>query len=253
MKKFLMLSVALAAMSMPVMAQTAITGTVTDTKGVAMPGAKVQVKGTNESVLTNMDGTFSVVTSQAKPKLRAEYAGWNPTTKKGKDGMVIKMGKAGWLRFKPERYQLFVGANVVFPDSKVKYAAPGLMLGVVKNFGLYVKGQFNGTVDDADANGSDGWFTGKEKRKYWSASAGVMARVLGPVYLYAGAGFEERSIYWEFLDGKYWGAEGSYDGAMVEAGGMLRFGGFFVNGGVQLNAKHDMGKPKGHFGVGIYF
>ena len=89
MKKLLMLSVALATLSMPAMAQNAITGTVTDTKGAPMPGAKVQIKGTNESVLTNMDGTFSIVTNKKNPKLRAEYAGWDATTKTGKDGMVI--------------------------------------------------------------------------------------------------------------------------------------------------------------------
>jgi hypothetical protein len=255
MKKLLMLSVALAAMSMPVMAQTAITGTVTDTKGVPMPGARVQVKGTNENVLTNMDGTFSVVTSTAKPKLTAEYVGWTTTTKKGRDGMVIKMSKggSGWLHFKPERTQFFLGVNAVFPDDKPKYAAPGVMLGVVKNVGLYLKGQFNGVVDDVDDGPSSGWFTGNEKRKYWSASGGLMLRALGPIYLYAGCGYEQRNIYWEFQDGEYLEMDGGYDGVMVEGGLMLRFGRFFAQGGAQFNAKEDMGKTKGNFGVGIYF
>lgn len=251
MNKVLLLSVALAAFCMPVAAQTAITGTVTDTKGVPMPGAKVQVKGTNESVLTNMDGTFSIVTDRPNPKLTAEYAGWATTTERGKDGMTIKMGKTGWLRFKPERYNVFFGVNAAFPDTNPKYAAPGLMIGVVKNFGLYVKGQFNGTVDDV---GGEGWFTGNDKRKYWSASGGLIARVKGPIYLYAGCGYEDRTVYWEFQDGEYAKHyENCYDGVMVEAGAMLRFGRFFVQGGVQVNAEENLQFPKGNFGLGIYF
>jgi opacity protein-like surface antigen len=253
MKKLLMLSVALATLSMPAMAQNAITGTVTDTKGAPMPGAKVQIKGTNESVLTNMDGTFSIVTNKKNPKLRAEYAGWDATTKTGKDGMVIKMGKSSWLHFKPEKSQFFVGVNAAFPESNLKYASPGIMLGVVKNIGFYLKGQFNGTVSDDKYR--NGWFNGNDKRKYWSASGGLIARIYGPIYLYGGCGYEERKIYWELMDGCYVENDyDSYDGVMVEGGAMLRFGCFYVQGGIQLNAKEiDSKLRKGNFGLGIYF
>jgi len=253
MKKLLMLSVALAMSAMPSMAQTSITGTVTDTKGTPMPGAKVQIKGTNESVLTNMDGTFSIVTNKNNPKLRAEYAGWDATTKTGKDGMVIKMGKSSWLHFKPETYQFFVGINAAFPETKVKFAAPGVMLGYVKNFGFYLKGQFNGTISDVD-RWESGWFSGNEKRKYWSASAGPIARVYGPFYVYAGCGYEKRNIYWEYQDGEYWKTPDSYDGVMVDLGVMVRYSRFFVQAGVQQNASEfDSKRTKGNFGVGIYF
>lgn len=249
-----MLSVVLAAISMPVMAQTAITGTVTDTKGVPMPGARVQVKGTNESALTNMDGTFSIVTSKAKPKVRAEYAGWNPATKAGKDGMTIKMGKSGWLRFKPEKYEWLVGVNAAFPDDKIKHASPGIMVGRVKNFGWYVKGQFNGTVSNTDNHYNSGWFNGNDKQKYWSASGGVIARVYGPFYVYGGYGYEERNVYWEFMDGAYYKNDDSYNGVMVDLGMMVRYSRFFVQVGIQQNAKEiDSKLRKGNFGLGIYF
>ena len=254
MKKLLMLSVALATLAMPAMAQTAITGTVTDTKGVPMPGAKVQVKGTNESVLTNMDGTFSIVTNRNNPKLRAEYAGWDATTKAGKDGMIIRMGKSSWLNFKPEKYQLFAGINAALPDANLKYASPGIMLGIVKDYGLYLKGQFNGTVNHDKCEYNDGWFTGNEKRKYYSASAGLIGRFYGPFYAYAGCGFEKRSLYWEFQDGEYWKTPESYDGVMVELGVMVRAGRFYIQAGAQQNAEEiDNKRLKGNFGVGIYF
>ncbi len=37
-----------------------ITGTVTDEKGGTLPGATVQVKGTNQGVLTDFDGKYSI-------------------------------------------------------------------------------------------------------------------------------------------------------------------------------------------------
>ncbi len=253
MKKLLMLSVALATLAMPSMAQTAITGTVTDTKGVPMPGAKVQVKGTNESVLTNMDGTFSIVTNKNNPKLRAEYAGWDATTKKGKDGMTIKMGKSSWLNYKPEKYQIFAGISAVFPDANPKYAAPGLMVGVVKDYGFYLKGQFNGKPIDGYPYYNEGWFNGNEKRRYWGASAGLIGRAYGPFYLYAGCGYEERNIYWEYQNGDYWETPDCYSGVMVDAGLMVRVSRFYVQAGVQANTKEIKDYLKGNFGVGIYF
>ena len=61
------------------------------------------------------------------------------------------------------------------------------MFGCVKDYGWYVKGQFNGTVSVVDGTG---WYTGNEKRRFWSASAGAVARVYGPLFAYLGAGYE---------------------------------------------------------------
>ena len=260
MNKTLLLSMALAACSQFVVAQTIINGTVTDTKGVPMPGARVQVKGTNESVLTNMDGTFSIVTPTASSKLQAEYVGWSTTTKTGKDGMVIKMGKQNWMQ--PESYQWFVALNAAFPSDNLKTLkdfnfSPGIMFGRVKNFGWYVKGQYNGTVDDVEYY-SD-WYTGNDKRKYWSVSGGGIARVYGPLYLYLGAGYAERNVYWEFQSGDYEKHRNDcYEGAMGELGLMVRIKNFLLFGGAQ-NTFEDFcfddfdRHVVGNFGIGIYF
>ena len=45
----------LATCSQWLVAQTTVTGTVVDTKGQPMPGARVQVKGTGESVVTHCE------------------------------------------------------------------------------------------------------------------------------------------------------------------------------------------------------
>ena len=42
-----------------------VTGTVTDSQGNPLPGATVQVKGTNVGVLTDAGGRFSIETGRA--------------------------------------------------------------------------------------------------------------------------------------------------------------------------------------------
>jgi len=252
----------LATCSQWLVAQTTVTGTVTDTKGQPMPGARVQVKGTGESVVTAMDGTFAITMPDAKSKLQADYAGWQTATKRGKDGMVIKMKKDSWM--KPDSYQWFVALNAAFPEDSPKNLSPGLMIGRAKNFGWYVKGQFNGTVDYAEDKyyyAYNEWFTGKEKRKYWSVSVGGMARILGPLYVYAGAGYVDRSVYTQFQNGDYMKTRDSYDGVLFEAGVKLRFKNIFIYGGAQGCVDETEIDPfddtwetfVGNFGIGIYF
>ena len=244
MNKVLLLSVALAFFSTSMTAQSVITGTVTDTQGVPMPGAKVQVKGTDEKVLTNMDGTFSIASEQSNPKLRVEYVGWKSVTVNGMDGMNIQMGTS-----KLTKYHWFAGVNVAIPEFKLNTLSPGVMFGCVKDYGWYVKGQFSGTVSVVDGTG---WYTGNEKRRYWSVSAGALARIYGPLFAYLGAGYEERNIYWEFQDGTYCKADASYNGAMGDIGLMYRYKKFYIQGGVQLAINSNM-YAKGNFGLGIYF
>ena len=244
MKKVLLWSFALTVFCTPVIAQTVITGTVTDTQGVPMPGAKVQVKGTHENVLTNMDGTFSIVSGQSDPKLKIEYVGWKSATVNGEDGMTIQLGTGS-----ATKYEWFAGLNVAFPELKLGSVAPGVMFGRVKKYGWYVKGQFNGTVSTVYGTG---WFTGKDKRRYWSASAGAVAKVYKFVYAYLGAGYENRDVAWEYQDGTYCKSGDSYKGAMIDAGVLVRYKRYYAQGGIQLSAENDF-YPKGNFGLGIYF
>lgn len=244
MKKVLLWSIALTAFCLPMAAQTVITGTVTDTKGMPMPGAKVQIKGTDEKVLTNMDGTFSIMSGQKKPKLKVNYVGWKTTTVNGENGITIRLDNGS-----TRGYEWFAGANVVFPEFKLNSIAPGIMVGRVKDYGWYLKGQFNGTVSSTDGNG---WFTGKEKRRYWSASAGAVLKAYKFIYGYVGAGYEARNIYWEHHDGTYHKSDDSYNGGMIDLGVMLRWKMFYVQGGTQVSIGNNF-YPKGNFGLGVYF
>ena len=264
MKRTLLLSMVLATCSQLMVAQTTVTGTVVDTKGQPMPGARVQVKGSGESVLTAMDGTFSIMMPNAKSKLQAQYVGWQTATKRGEDGMIIKMRKDSWM--KPDQYRWFVALNAAFPEDSPDHLSPGIMFGRAKNFGWYVKGQFNGTVDYAEDEyyryyDNREWFTGKNKSKYWSISFGGLARIWGPIYVYAGGGYVDRSVYSQFQDGEYMRMRDSYNGVLFEAGLKLRYKRFFLYGGAQGCADEtaveffgdDWESFVGNFGIGIYF
>jgi TonB-linked SusC/RagA family outer membrane protein len=54
----------------------AITGTVTDEKGVSLPGATVQVKGTNQGVLTDLNGKYSIDVASSDITLTFSFVGY---------------------------------------------------------------------------------------------------------------------------------------------------------------------------------
>lgn len=263
MKKSLLLAMALMLSCASAFAQTTVTGTVVDTKGEPMPGAKVQVKGTNQYVITNMDGTFEVELSKPKAKLVSKYAGWNTAAKTAKEGMVIKMSKESWWSEKPTHYQWFVDVNVAVPESysaNLFGASPGIMFGMLKNFGWYVKGQFNGSTE---IHNCTTWTTGKTKTEYMSIAGGGIVRLGCPIHLYAGVGYAKHIILDEHACGGYTDRDShryssteylrgdNYRDIMFDLGLMLRFKHIFVQGGVQSQV--DIEHMAGNFGIGYIF
>ena len=55
-----------------------ITGTVTDDKGGVLTGATVQVKGTNQGVLTDLNGQYSIDITSSNPTLIFSFVGFAP-------------------------------------------------------------------------------------------------------------------------------------------------------------------------------
>jgi TonB-linked SusC/RagA family outer membrane protein len=55
-----------------------VTGTVTDEQGGGLPGATVQVKGTNQGVLTGLDGKYSIEVPSANLTLVFSFVGYSP-------------------------------------------------------------------------------------------------------------------------------------------------------------------------------
>lgn len=59
-KRFIMVTLALLTIGVQAFAQNVVTGKVVDTKGDPVPAAGVQVKGTNNGIVTDLDGNFSL-------------------------------------------------------------------------------------------------------------------------------------------------------------------------------------------------
>ena len=94
-----------------------------------------------------------------------------------------------------------------------------------------------------------------------------MRRLGCPIHLYIGAGYTERRVAWEAIDGqRYLYRPDSYIGPTGEAGLMVRFNNFFVNGSAMLvpafykgEFGYDYSNGDGHvevnvsIGLGILF
>lgn len=245
MKKAIILGVALS-MSVLTKAQT-ITGTVVDSKGNPMPGAKVEVSGNNSNcVLTDMDGKFTIDANGRS--VTSTYVGWASKTEKAADGMEIKMRKNNpILSWRPARRQFFIGFAPAFGNG----FAPGLILGTVKNAGWYTKLQFSGVPGQfADAptfrhNSSYyrsvtrdyGGLTGGTQDRYASITFGYLKRVYGPIYVNVGNGISSFSHMLETANGEYmYDKDCSRDyNFTVDFGVMVRYNNFFLQGGAQAN------------------
>lgn len=122
----------------------------------------------------------------------------------------------------------------------------GIMLGIVKKWGGYVKvkhsfssqstslacneqGIIEGTNDQA-------WLTGESANSRFALTAGVLYRVSLPFYLYGGVGFGNKKLAWE-MPGDAWAevTDCSTEGVEAEVGGIYRFKNFAVSAGVQTN------------------
>lgn len=257
MKRITLLSLLLVAATLALRAQHVVTGTVVDRDGNPIPGAKVEIVGSTESTITELDGTFSLTTQKADArKVRVQYGGMLARTKKIEPGMVVKLRESSWWTEKPERMAWFAGVQIGLPDSEDIVPAYGLMVGQVKQWGWYVRGFYSKMPDTHGIIIRDehGWFTGKTDQGYWSVTAGGMVRLWSPFHFYAGLGYSKRTVAWQRADGSYAKYDDdSYYGMALDLGFMLKVKRIFVNAGLTMNDMCDPSQCVGTFGVGYFF
>lgn len=269
MKRFSLL-LALAACVIGARGQEVVTGTVIDSKKNPIPGVLVEVVGTDQSVITQLDGTFSLPAPAGAKKVRAQYAGMNKRTVKIKPDMVIKMTNASWWSSRPDRYEWLVGVQAASPSNHASDMGYGVMGAFVKKFGVYVKAMSNfkdlpGAFTQDDTYGSyHTWLRDEVRCSYMSFSAGGMWRIGPPIYIYAGMGYTKRKVAWRDTDGIWIEPDHNFDNYYTEyksaakvsweLGAMIRFGHVALNGGVTWlpNMYRENGLIP-QFGVGYFF
>lgn len=261
MKRLLLLSFLLLTGFVCLSAQNVVSGTVVDRDGNPIPGAKVEIPGSTESTLTELDGTFRLETAHPARTVRVYYVGMVSKTQKVTPDMLIRLSQENWWNREPQKAEWLIAVQGAFPGEGIDNPAFGLMLGKVKRLGWYVKGVYSSsksTVCDypnypAESDLINYWTTGKDKRGFYAATAGVIARLNCPVHFYAGVGYANRKVAWELADGSYAKQpENSYSGVAIDYGLMLKINRFFINGGTIMSLA-DGCNFTGNVGIGFSF
>ena len=77
--------------SIVTMAQTKVTGSVTDDQGDPVIGASIKVVGTNTGTITNTDGEFSLTVPNQNSKLEISYIGMASQTLRAQSNMKVQL------------------------------------------------------------------------------------------------------------------------------------------------------------------
>jgi iron complex outermembrane receptor protein len=79
-------------------AQTKINGTVKDSNGEALIGASVQIDGTEDGIITDVDGSFTILVSDTNARLKVSYTGFTtqlvPINGRNKVDIILEAGVA---------------------------------------------------------------------------------------------------------------------------------------------------------------
>lgn len=143
----------------------------------------------------------------------------------------------------------------------------GLMVGVVKKWGWYLKAKYDFksqetvaecTNDGNNMQGTPMWFTGETASSRLAVTTGIMYRLAKPLYMYLGAGYGYKKLAWEMAEGEsgtnsnQWAenTDETFTGVEADLGLVLRAGNFAISAGVQSN---NFKYFEATVGVGIMF
>ncbi|WP_300703494.1 PEGA domain-containing protein [Bacteroides sp.] len=156
--------------------------------------------------------------------------------------------------------RMLVMADMGYQSSQISY---GGMIGFVRENGAYIRfrSDFGSVSTDLECNDTGTLISGGEGKPYYkkgmeyksrmSVVAGYLRHLWKPLYCYVGAGYGQRSLAWETVDGELVkNIDHSAVGVAGEAGLLLNVGKFAVSVGYHtVNLKnHELGAS-----VGIMF
>lgn len=199
----------------------------------------------------------------------------------GSRRLTIRNDKYGVLRYDfPEKlakqsvYEITVKL-VEDPEKKVRtlvmpvigigkgHPSYGLMIGIVRNTGPYLKVKYDfsnlsTSMDVSDKgliqnSGQLPWYTGEKKQSRFSATAGVIQRLgkLNPFYLYGGLGYGYNTLGWKTVDGEWAkNIDQSCSGLEAELGSIYRYKNLSASLGVQTNSFKYV---EVNIGIGVMF
>lgn len=181
--------------------------------------------------------------------------------------VTIKAGETSGLTFKmtstirpKEPRRTLIMAEVGYHPSQISY---GGMIGFVRKNGAYIKfvSDFGSTSTDLECDDSGALTSGGKGIPYYkkegdrkgrlSVTAGYLRQLWKPIYLYAGAGYGNRILAWETVEGKFVkNTDHSATGVSAELGAISRLGKLALSVGFHtVNFKHH----EMAVGVGIMF
>ena len=143
----------------------------------------------------------------------------------------------------------------------------GLMVGVVKKWGWYLKAKYDFKSQETEAKctslgtnpqGTPMWFTGETASSRMAITTGVMRRIAKPLYLYVGAGYGYKKLAWEMAQGEVgtssdkWAenTDETFTGVEADLGLVLRTGNVAFTAGLQSNSFKYF---EATVGIGIMF
>jgi len=205
-------------------AQNTFSGVVTDRKGEPIPNVKIQALDSEQHVLTNLDGTFTLATLADVKQLQAVYIGMKTKTFRARPFQEITLRESSTFGSGYHGYKFMLSLQGVFPFN-MDYDSPamGLSIGQIKNFGWYTK-VF--------------WTTNNNKSNYIATTIGGMVRLGCPLYFTLGIGVIGRSVSSEYVDGNYYKESGYpfHSGGLVfEPGLLLCLNDYFINLGTTFS------------------
>ena len=217
--------------------QETVKGKIIDKDGMPIPGARVSVKGGEESVLSEFDGSFTVSLDGNRPsgKLIVDYIGYNSKTVAVDNASEIVLKKTTFWD-----HVLVMPSFGICPEEQQSWMSYGLMLGYVDRFGGYLKFRSDfkriTSINLREKRSSKECNSNYEKNRM-QATGGVIMRFCSWLYGYAGAGYGYADVWWEDYFGEWMRVTDlSAKGIAAEGGLIFKVGPVSLSAGVSTTA-----------------